>query len=875
MRHQTWASNDILSPQPQPHPVRSASLLDPLRNMLLRAALVAALAVAVLGYSDDLVGHSVLRVTPRSEEQLLAVHEYLQRNPMLDVWLEPRKEGLPVDVNVSPRQREELVAFLGRLGLDHEVFIADLHSLVRKQKLSATRALTDDKPFDWTKYQNLDEIYKWFEALKEKYPTVVSIVNVGQSHEKRDMKGLVIKFADNLPVAMLEAGIHAREWIAHASATYFIDQILKSAESDNNRNWRKTRSTNWLIFKGVDANRNWPFKWGAAGSSPSPASEIYAGPSAESEVETQNLRAHVDSLASRMHIYISLHSYSQLLMFPWGWTDKLINNHNDLNAIARKSVEAIKSVGGTEFTYGDISSTIYPASGSTIDYVYSKCVPYPFVYELRDTGKYGFMLPEDQIIPAAQETWAGVKVIVDEVYNKGLPTQNPTLAMQRHCGPRLALLLVLGALASGAPPPSPGTTRTPPSHAATAAADLVPERLIQHVIQHLHAFTGAAGKHEAAHVTSAKHAVEANASRHGDVLKHGAEADLTHQDAAFHGHKVLRVLPASEQQVRQLRAFLHDHPSLDTWMEPSQPLRPVDMRVSPNDSLVVKEFLVKQGLIYKWMQGLAKRFPYKVQVVEAGRTYEGRSILGVRIKFSNESLPVALLEAGIHAREWITPATATFLTNELLTREDDDFKAAMHAYEWHIFPVANPDGYVYTHTSNRLWRKSRSRYNYLCQGADLNRNWPFHWREVGASPWPCADTYAGTGPESEPETKGLRRYIDELIGRPNSTLHVYVSLHSYSQLLMFPWGFTLDDTKDHDDLNAVAGAAAEAAAKRYGTKFRYGPIAKTICVKYPFVFELRDEGAYGFLLPKDQIKPAAEETVDAINVIVSEALKRK
>lgn len=430
--------------------VRSASLLDPLRNMLLRAALVAALAVAVLGYSDDLVGHSVLRVTPRSEEQLLAVHEYLQRNPMLDVWLEPRKEGLPVDVNVSPRQREELVAFLGRLGLDHEVFIADLHSLVRKQKLSATRALTDDKPFDWTKYQNLDEIYKWFEALKEKYPTVVSIVNVGQSHEKRDMKGLVIKFADNLPVAMLEAGIHAREWIGHASATYFIDQILKSAESDNvrkyewhifpsvnpdgyvytwekNRNWRKTRSTNWLIFKGVDANRNWPFKWGAAGSSPSPASEIYAGPSAESEVETQNLRAHVDSLASRMHIYISLHSYSQLLMFPWGWTDKLIKKHDDLNAIARKSVEAIKSVGGTEFTYGDISSTIYPASGSTIDYVYSKCVPYPFVYELRDTGKYGFMLPEDQIIPAAQETWAGVKVIVDEVYNKGLPTQNPTV----------------------------------------------------------------------------------------------------------------------------------------------------------------------------------------------------------------------------------------------------------------------------------------------------------------------------------------------------------------------------------------------------------------------------------------------------------------
>ncbi|KAK3924697.1 Levanase [Frankliniella fusca] len=882
--------------------------------MLLRAVLLAALAVAALGYSDHLVGHSVLRVTPRTERQLLAVREYLDKNPALDVWLEPSKQGRPVDVSVSPAQRQALEDFLQSLGLEHEVFIEDLHSLIRKQALSTQRVLTEDTTFDWTKYHNLKEIYDWFEDLKEKYPDVVSVIDVGKSEEGRLMKGLVIKFDENLPVAMVESGIHAREWIAPASATFFIDQILKSAATDvvrkyewhifpsvnpdgyeytwtTNRMWRKTRSTNWLIFKGVDANRNWPFHWMEAGASLSPFSETYAGPSAASEVETRNLQAHVDQYAPRMHIYISLHSYSQLLMFPWGWTPDLIKEHADLNAIAQKSVAAIKAKHGTQFTFGDISSTIYPAAGSTLDYAYSKCVPYPFVYELRDLGKFGFALPDDQIIPAAEETWEGVKVIVDEVFKKGLPTTNPStcpnlravgLGMQCCCRRRplgLLLLLLLGALAGAAAAPPPAAT--------------------------------------------SRHGVDA--ARPRQQPEEGGGVAVT-----FHGHKVVRVLPASEQQVRELRAFLQQHPELDAWTEPTRPEVPVDVRVSPNDSAVVREFLGSRGLvskdmivdvgrlieneqrhmldakrdnvefgwdnyhdleeIYKWMQGLEKKHPGAVQVVEGGRTSEGRRILGVRVKLSEGELPVALLEAGIHAREWISPATATFLVNELLTRaEDDDIAKAMRAYEWHIFPVANPDGYVYTHTSNRLWRKSRSKYNYFCLGADLNRNWPFHWREVGASPLPCSETYAGPRPESEPETQGLRRYLDALVDKPNNKLLVYISIHSYSQLLMFPWGYTIDLTEDHEELNAIARASAQAAARRYGTQFRFGPIAKTIYaaagstldyayskgVKYPFVFELRDDGTYGFLLPKEQIKPAAEETVDAINVIVSEALKKR
>ncbi|XP_034232918.1 zinc carboxypeptidase-like [Thrips palmi] len=397
---------------------------------------------------------------------------------------------------------------------------------------------------------------------------------------------------------------------------------------------------------------------------------------------------------------------------------------------------------------------------------------------------------------------------------------------------------------------------------------------------------------------------------------------------AFKDHKVLRIVPATDKQLQSLRQYLGANPTLDVWLDPTVPGSPVDVHVSPADAVAFREYLGRQELthkdmipdlgrvvdeeqrqmldakrsnpefgwdnyhtleeIYKWMQSLVRKYPDEVTLVDGGRSYEGRTILGVKIKAVEEDAPVAFIEAGIHAREWITPATATFMINEILTRSDEEFRSAVRAYEWHIFPSTNPDGYYYTHNGNRLWRKSRSKFNYICYGADLNRNWPFHWGETGSSSSPCSDVYAGVRAGSEAETKALRHYVDALMEKPNP-LRVYISLHSYSQLLMFPWGYTLNLAADHADLDAVAQAAAQAASKRYGTKFRHGPIARTIYaasgstidytyekgVKFPFVYELRDTGEHGFLLPKDQIRPAAEEAVDSMAVIAAEVLKRK
>jgi hypothetical protein len=121
-------------------------------------------------------------------------------------------------------------------------------------------------------------------------------------------------------------------------------------------------------------------------------------------------------------------------MSPWGYTDALPADYADQvsspptpppphptltmyavvypcvqNALSAAAVKAIKSSSGLDYGYGPIATTIYPASGSSADYTYGVCgVKYSYGVELRDTGKYGFLLPPDQIVPSGQEIYAAV-----------------------------------------------------------------------------------------------------------------------------------------------------------------------------------------------------------------------------------------------------------------------------------------------------------------------------------------------------------------------------------------------------------------------------------------------------------------------------------
>ena len=148
------------------------------------------------------------------------------------------------------------------------------------------------------------------------------------------------------------------------------------------------------------------------------------------------------------------------------------------------------------------------------------------------------------------------------------------------------------------------------------------------------------------------------------------------------------------------------------------------------------------------------------------------------------------IEANIHAREWISSATATYVLNELLFSDNPEVRDIALNVDWYILPVFNADGYEYTRETNRNWRKSRSPASLICVGTDQNRNFGFSWLvkdetgNEGASRAPCSDIYAGPAPLSEPETAALDRFL----GEHHDKFDVFLSFHSYAHQILFPFG---------------------------------------------------------------------------------------
>ncbi|EAT37214.1 AAEL010776-PA [Aedes aegypti] len=289
--------------------------------------------------------------------------------------------------------------------------------------------------------------------------------------------------------------------------------------------------------------------------------------------------------------------------------------------------------------------------------------------------------------------------------------------------------------------------------------------------------------------------------------------------------------------------------------------------------------------IHAWLEKLASQYD-QVELLDGGHSFENRSIKGVKVSYKSGN-PGIFVEGGIHAREWISPATVAYILNELLTSTDPKVRYIAENYDWYMFPSVNPDGYVYTHKKDRLWRKTRTPYSGGCFGADPNRNWDFHWAEQGTSNQCKSDIYAGPHPFSEVETKTLSQFITSLKGK----IQAYISFHSYSQLLLFPYGHTNEHTPNHNDLNDIANATIASLAKRYGTRYTFGNTYDAIYpasgasmdwaygklgVNISYTYELRpgQESSGGFILPPKQIVPTGEETLDSLVTLLEESQRR-
>nr|XP_019605606.1 PREDICTED: carboxypeptidase A1 [Rhinolophus sinicus] len=416
-----------------------------MRGLLILSVLLG----AVLG-KEDFVGHQVLRISAADEAQVQKVTEleYLE-HLQLDFWRGPAQPDSPIDVRVPFSSVQAVKVFLEAHGIDYTIMIEDLQSLLdeeQEQMFAFQARASSTDTFSYATYHPLDEIYGFMDMLVAEHPQLVSKLQIGSTYEGRPI--YVLKFStggNNRPAIWIDTGIHSREWVTQASGIWFAKKITQdygqeptlTSILDNmdifleivtnpdgfvfthtkNRLWRKTRSiTPGSSCIGVDPNRNWDAGFGKAGASNNPCSETYHGKFANSETEVKSI---VDFVKSHGNIkaFISIHSYSQLLLYPYGYTTDPAPDHNELDELAKSAVTALASLYGTKFKYGSIIKAIYRASGGTIDWTYNQGIKYSYTFELRDTGRYGFLLPASQIIPTAQETWLALKTIMEHTMN--------------------------------------------------------------------------------------------------------------------------------------------------------------------------------------------------------------------------------------------------------------------------------------------------------------------------------------------------------------------------------------------------------------------------------------------------------------------------
>ena len=131
----------------------------------------------------------------------------------------------------------------------------------------------------------------------------------------------------------------------------------------------------------------------------------------------------------------------------------------------------------------------------------------------------------------------------------------------------------------------------------------------------------------------------------------------------------------------------------------------------------------------------------------------------VELDFSNICFIITILILGIHAREWISPSVSTYIAKSLVEEGND----LLDHLNMIIIPVANPDGYEYSHLNDRLWRKNMRVINGSeCIGVDLNRNWDHNWGVNDAGHDPCSNIYVGSQPFSEPESNAIANLVTAL-----------------------------------------------------------------------------------------------------------------
>ena len=273
-------------------------------------------------------------------------------------------------------------------------------------------------------------------------------------------------------------------------------------------------------------------------------------------------------------------------------------------------------------------------------------------------------------------------------------------------------------------------------------------------------------------------------------------------------------------------------------------------------------------------------------LINLGSSYENRAIRGIKFSTGGNNKPAVFFNGCQHAREWVTVMATTYLADQLSQNytADSFIQNLLNIVDVYIIPIVNPDGYVYSHTTDRYWRKNRQPNpgsSYI--GTDLNRNWDADWNGgQSTSTSPSSDVYVGSSPFSAYEANVVKNYMQSI---PN--LRGHLDIHSYSALVLGPWGYSNSQTPDHAEVVSLGNAMNDAITNTNGYPFTFGTgdangalyLASGTMPDWTYdglgalgyTYELRPNSASGggFELPESQILDACEENYNgAMEMII-------
>ncbi|KAF4553226.1 Metallocarboxypeptidase-like protein [Elsinoe fawcettii] len=387
---------------------------------------------------------------------------------------------------------------------------------------------------------------------------------------------------------------------------------------------------------------------------------------------------------------------------------------------------------------------------------------------------------------------------------------------------------------------------------------------------------------------------------------------------------VLKQLPSSMQhshtallQEKELQQAIYDSypsPRKATPLSPSShgiftpSLQPPSPPRSAADNNIFFTDYQPLSVITPWMRLLSSLFTTHVRLINIGLTYEGRDIPALRVGVhpTNDDVPnkkrkTVLVTGGIHAREWISTSTVTYIAYTLITEygKTSEVTQLLEDFDWIFIPTLNPDGYVFTWESDRLWRKNRQKTPLrFCFGVDLDRSFPFQWDSSTVGN-PCSESYAGEAPLEGVEAKALRDWVHNETTSNNVEFVGLLDLHSYSQQILYPYSYSCDAyppslenleelavglskairiqsghsyiNKQACEGNVAFGSGLDKQGKKeLGVRFESAGgsaldwFYHEVGIRYAYQVKLRDRGAYGFLLPKEHIVPTGKEMLEAV-----------